>query len=140
MDLSPSETEVSKLLQHLVRRRLIQPESSSLPGQDAFRFGHILIREAAYVAIPKERRATLHERFADWLEECGTPYGEIVGYHLEQAYIFRAEVGSSDERLKPLADRATTVLERVGRGAIERGDYGAVANLLAAGGKPVPAQ
>ena len=39
-----------------------------VPGDDAFRFGHILIRDAAYDAIPKRQRAALHERYADWLE------------------------------------------------------------------------
>lgn len=38
--LSPSDTEVSALLQRLVRRRLVVPERSSLVGEDAFRFGH----------------------------------------------------------------------------------------------------
>jgi len=130
LSLSPSNSEVSALLQGLVRRRLIQPERSSLPGEDAFRFGHILIREAAYAGMPKERRANLHERFADWLDNLGTPYEEIVGYHLEQAYTFRAEVGSLDEPLRVLRERASDVLERAGRQALGRGDYGAVANLL----------
>ena len=33
-------------------------------GEDAFRFRHLLIRDAAYQAMPKEQRAELHERFA----------------------------------------------------------------------------
>ncbi len=32
------------------------------------RFRHLLIRDAAYEAMPKEVRARLHERYADWLE------------------------------------------------------------------------
>ena len=39
--------------------------------------------------IPKEVRAELHERFADWLgrrRATGARLEEIVGYHLEQAY------------------------------------------------------
>ena len=42
-------------------------------------------------------RAELHERFADWLEttvgEQAVEYEEIVGYHLEQAFRYRAELG-----------------------------------------------
>ena len=45
--------------------------SRSSPGEDAFRFRHLLIREAAYEALPKATRAELHERFADWLGEHG---------------------------------------------------------------------
>jgi class 3 adenylate cyclase/tetratricopeptide (TPR) repeat protein len=131
VDLAPSTTEVSPLLQQLVRRRLIQPERSSLAGEDAFRFGHILIREAAYSSIPKEQRATLHERFAEWLEALRTPYDEIVGYHLEQAYICRADVGPLDqEALRLLGSRTSVVLEKGARRALGRGDYAAVANLL----------
>ena len=45
--------------------------AATLPGDDAFRFRHLLIRDAAYDALPKATRAELHERFADWLEEHG---------------------------------------------------------------------
>ncbi|MFN2471817.1 MAG: hypothetical protein ABR583_12695 [Gaiellaceae bacterium] len=52
----------------LVRKEFIQPDRATLPGDDGFRFGHILIRDAAYDSLPKRLRAELHERFADWLE------------------------------------------------------------------------
>jgi predicted ATPase len=129
--LSPPETEVSALLQRLVRRRLIVPERSSFPGEDAFRFGHILIRDAAYAGIPKETRAELHERFADWLEGRGSPYEEIVAYHLEQAYRYQAELGPVDERGQTLARRAGEMLARAGTRAHARHDHAAAANLLA---------
>src|SRR6185312_2952454 len=48
---------------------LIRPERPQLPGDDAFRFRHLLIRDAAYDAVPKTVRADLHHRFADWLED-----------------------------------------------------------------------
>jgi tetratricopeptide (TPR) repeat protein len=128
--LSAPEAEVSALLQRLVRRRLIQPERSSLPGEDAFRFGHILIRDATYSGIPKEIRAELHERFADWLDETESPYEEIVGYHLEQAYRFRAELGPVDQALRALGDRASDVLAQAGQHALLRADHAAAVNLL----------
>jgi class 3 adenylate cyclase/predicted ATPase len=128
--LSPPETEVSVLLQRLVRRRLIRPERSSLPGEDAFRFGHILIRDAAYTSIPKERRAELHERFAEWLEASASPYGEIVGYHLEQAYRYRQELGPIDDHGEDVARRASELLAAASRRAQRRGDQTAAANLL----------
>ena len=58
-------------LQALVRKELIRPDRTDLPGEDAFRFRHLLIRDAAYEAMPKELRAELHERFADWLDQIG---------------------------------------------------------------------
>ena len=79
--------EVRPALKSLVRRDLIQPDRSSLAGQDAFRFRHQLIRDAAYEAAPKALRAELHERFADWLEDVGKArveeFEEILAYHLE---------------------------------------------------------
>ena len=129
LHLSAPEAEVSALLQRLVRRGLIQPERSSLPDEDAFRFGHILIRDAAYSGISKEIRAELHERFADWLGEAESPYGEIVGYHLEQAYRYRAELSPNDPALRALGDRASDLLAQAGQHAVLRADDAAV-NLL----------
>ena len=52
----------------LVRRDLIRPEAPSFAGENAYRFRHALIRDAAYRSVPKNARADLHERFAAWLE------------------------------------------------------------------------
>ena len=114
----------------LVRKGLVAPERSDLPNEDAFRFGHILIRDAAYSALPKETRAELHERLCDWLERKSGELHEIVGYHLEQAYRFRAELGCLDETARMLANRAGTRLAEAGRRAHRRGDMAAAANLL----------
>jgi tetratricopeptide (TPR) repeat protein len=130
LHLSAPGAEVSAVLQRLVRRRLIQPERSSLPDEDAFRFGHILIRDAAYGGIGKEVRAELHERFADWLDESESPYEEIVGYHLEQAYRSRAELGPIDQALRALGDRASDLLAQAGQQALLRADNAAAVNLL----------
>ena len=37
----------------LVRKELIRPEGAVLPGEEAFRFRHALIRDAAYEGVPK---------------------------------------------------------------------------------------
>ncbi|MDP9482989.1 MAG: AAA family ATPase, partial [Chloroflexota bacterium] len=89
--LTPEEARsaIPASLTSLVRKDLIRPETGGL-AEEAFRFRHILIRDAAYEALAKSDRAHLHERFADWLEAAaGDRLGEveeIVGYHLEQAY------------------------------------------------------
>ena len=138
LHLLPGEKEVSALLQRLVRRRLIRPERSSFPGEDAFRFGHILIRDAAYGGIPKGTRANLHERFADWLESSGSPYEEIIGYHLEQAVHYRRELGATGEEEVAIAARGGKLLAAEGRRAAARGDYLAAANLLERAGALLP--
>jgi class 3 adenylate cyclase len=130
LHLSAPGAEVSALLQRLVRRGLIQPERSSRAGQDAFRFGHILIRDATYSGIAKEDRAELHERFADWLDERASPSDEIIGYHLEQAYRSRAELSPMSPELRALGDRASDFLAQAGQHALLRADRAAAANLL----------
>ncbi len=67
--LAPEERHVTPRLAALVRKELIRPDKPAAPGEDAFRFRHLLIRDAAYDALPKATRAELHERFAAWLEE-----------------------------------------------------------------------
>jgi class 3 adenylate cyclase/tetratricopeptide (TPR) repeat protein len=125
----PDRADVGAHLLSLVRKELIRPDRATLPGDDAFRFGHILIRDAAYDAIPKRQRAVLHERFADWLE---TRLGdeapeEVVGYHLEQAYLYGTELGSP---VPALGSRAAERLATAARGARARQDVAAAANLL----------
>jgi len=129
--LTEDEREVPKRLMELVRKELVRPEKALLTGDDAFRFRHLLIRDAAYDALPKAERADLHERFALWLEEHGADLvelDEILGYHLEQSWLYRRELGQKpDERL---AERASERLVAAGRRAILRGDYVGARALL----------
>jgi class 3 adenylate cyclase/tetratricopeptide (TPR) repeat protein len=133
----PERPDVGAHLLSLVRKELIRPDRATLPGDDAFRFGHILIRDAAYQAIPKRQRAALHERFADWLELtlAEDAPDEVVGYHLEQAYRYGAELGTSDVLL---GTRAAERLEAAARAAMVRQDVTAAVNLLTRAVELVP--
>ena len=126
--------DVGARLLALVRKELIRPDRSEFPGDDAFRFAHMLIRDAAYDATPKELRAELHERYADWLQARAADrireYEELVGYHLEQACRFRGELMPPDEHSVSLAHRAAARLASAGRRAAGRGDEPATAALL----------
>ena len=62
--LAPDEARGAARLTALVRKELIRPDRPLLPAEDGFRFCHLLIRDAAYDALPKATRAELHERFA----------------------------------------------------------------------------
>jgi class 3 adenylate cyclase/tetratricopeptide (TPR) repeat protein len=131
--LGPDETEVPTRLVALVRKELVRPDRTQLPGDDAYRFRHLLIRDAAYEALPKSARAELHERFADWLEEHGAnlvELDEILGYHLEQAHRYRVELGPADERADGLGARACVRLTAAADRAGERGDVPARQGLL----------
>ena len=131
-DLSPKEDRatVASAVEKLVRRELLRPARD-----EAVRFRHLLLQEVAYDSLPKQARADLHERFADWLErapeERVSEYEEIVGYHLERAYGYRAELGPVDAEGRALARRAATRLGSAGRRSYERGDLQGAASLLA---------
>jgi class 3 adenylate cyclase/tetratricopeptide (TPR) repeat protein len=118
----------------LLRKDLIRPSPSDVGGDEAFRFRHILLRDAAYDAVPKGDRAELHEAFAANLEaslgERASEFDEFTGYHLEQAHRLRAELGISDERTESLARAGSERLGAAGRRAFQRGDMAAAANLL----------
>ena len=128
----PARAGLDVHLRSLVRRELVSPERSSLPGEDAYRFRHLLIRDAAYDAIPKSARAELHRAFADWLEDVAgdrvAEQQEIVGYHLERAYRYREELGLPEDR--ELRLRAARALGAAGRRADDLGDTRAAIDLL----------
>jgi class 3 adenylate cyclase len=105
------------------------------PGTaDDFHFSHILVRDAAYARLPKRARARLHERFAAWLTSTFpsrlAEYEEILGYHLEQSFRYRAELGPVDDRGRRLGAEASQHLSTAGHRALARGDMPAAANLL----------
>ena len=51
--LAPEETQVTTRLAALVRRQLVRPDRAQIAGDDGYRFRHLLIRDAAYDALPK---------------------------------------------------------------------------------------
>jgi class 3 adenylate cyclase/tetratricopeptide (TPR) repeat protein len=137
--LSPDETHVTPRLAALVRKQLIQPDQPQLAGEDGFRFRHILIRDAAYNALPKATRTDLHARLAAWLEEVGVglvELDELVGYHLEQAVIYRTELGLPDDAA--LATAAREHLAAGGYRAARRQDHHAAVRLFERAARMTP--
>jgi tetratricopeptide (TPR) repeat protein len=121
------EPFVTNRLLSLVRKGLVQPSRSEVPGEDAYRFRHSLICDETYAGIPKAVRAELHERFARWLQaqDEGSRLGEhdeIIGYHLEQAYRCRTELVPHDDETRALALEAGGLLADAGRRALARED------------------
>jgi class 3 adenylate cyclase len=128
------QPDVAERLESVVRKEIIRPDRSSPEIVDAYRFRHILIRDAAYAALPKGERAELHERFADFQEQAAgdrrSEYEEVIGYHLEQATHYRQGLGRNDDRTRDLARRAAQLLGAAGVRAIQRGDALASSRLL----------
>jgi class 3 adenylate cyclase/predicted ATPase len=130
--LSPPELEppLPGALMALVRKELLVPQTFETGQDDGFRFRHILIRDAAYDAVPKKVRADLHERLAEWLENSHEPAAdEIIGYHLEQAHGYLADVEGGEHAAR-MAALAAGRLSAAGKRAGTRGDMPAAADLL----------
>ena len=130
--LSDGEEAVRVAIERLMERDLCVAAQAAFADDAAFRFRHILIRDAAYRGIAKRLRAELHERFADWLsrraEDRLAEVEEIVGYHLEQACCLLAELGPLERT--DLSDRASGHLAAAGTRALGRGDLAAGVKLF----------
>jgi predicted ATPase len=120
-------------LMALVRKELLEPARPDVPDDDAFRFRHLLLRDAAYAALPKEARWELHRRFADWVESSAVlllERDEIAGHHLEQAYRYASELGLGTAADRDeVALRGSARLEAGAQRAAQRIDLPAAANL-----------
>jgi class 3 adenylate cyclase len=126
--------ELERQLGALAAKQLIEPDGGRFAGEPTFSFNHILVRDVAYQGILKGQRSELHASFAAWLErvagERANEYEEILGYHLERAHRYLAELGPVDERGRELATRAAARLGSSGGRALARGDIGPAVNLL----------
>ncbi|MGZ8562668.1 MAG: ATP-binding protein, partial [Candidatus Limnocylindria bacterium] len=138
----PMRGHVTDRLASLMRMELVRPDQASFAGEEAYRFRHLLIRDAAYQALAKQTRSELHERFAAWLERVASErlaeYEEIIAYHLEQAYRYRIELGPPDTHALELADRAGALLADAGERADGRADVAATVDLLGRAAELLP--
>jgi class 3 adenylate cyclase/tetratricopeptide (TPR) repeat protein len=139
---APLQGDVPRLLGAMTRKHLLRENPPEL-SENEFRFEHILIRDAAYNALLKRTRATLHEQFVEWADRTNSEreaveYDEILAYHLEQSYRYLAELGPLDDHGTELGRRASRRLAGAGRRAFGRGDMPAAASLLRRAGETLP--
>ena len=131
---APLKSDLGRRLLSLVRKELLRPDQGNLSLGDAFRFRHVLIRDAAYAMLSRAERAELHERFAEWLEAtAGERIGEfveVVGFHFEQAALQRRALGDADQLAVALERKAAGHLRSAGRAARNREDIHAAVSLL----------
>ncbi|HEY2640458.1 MAG TPA: adenylate/guanylate cyclase domain-containing protein [Streptosporangiaceae bacterium] len=127
-----AQTNLEHPLAALCNKLLIRRAEAGV-GDD-FHFSHILVRDTAYARLLKRTRARLHERFAAWLTNTFrsrlAEYEEILGYHLEQSFRYRSELGPVDDHGRRLGAEASRYLSSAGGRALVRGDMPAAANLL----------
>ena len=133
-ELVPADvrTNVGAVLLALVRKEFVRPDRAQFPGDDGYRFTHVLLRDAAYEAMSKQLRADLHEGLFDWLRRVAPDkvgeMEEILAYHLERSALYRSELGLPDDN--HAGQRAAELLARSGTRAYDRGDLSAAQNLL----------
>jgi class 3 adenylate cyclase/tetratricopeptide (TPR) repeat protein len=133
-ELVPADvrTNVGAVLLALVRKEFVRPDRAQFPGDDAYRFTHVLLRDAAYEAMSKQLRADLHEKLFDWLQRVAPErvgeMEEILAYHLERSALYRNELDLPDEN--HAGQRAAQMLARSGARAYDRGDLSAAQSLL----------
>jgi class 3 adenylate cyclase/tetratricopeptide (TPR) repeat protein len=123
--------DVEALLDDLLLREFVlREERSSISGEKAFRFKHMLIREVAYAGLSKQSRAQQHARFAEWLKErAGEELLEIRAHHLDHATQLLAELDGAPPA--DLASEAADALTGAGKRALNREQYKSARSKLA---------
>jgi predicted ATPase/class 3 adenylate cyclase len=109
--LSPELESLDDPLEDLrLREFVLDEERSSIRGERAYKFKHVLIREVAYGGLSKSARAEHHARFAEWLKErAGEELLEIRAFHLDRATALLAELdGAAPVELQREAADALT--------------------------------
>ena len=128
--LAPPDLAVDAHLLALTRRGFVRAVRDPLPGDDAYSFHHVLLRDTAYATLTKNQRADLHQKVAVWLDRDGPGDDALVGYHLERAYRDRAELASGEDEIAALAVAAGERLGAAGTRAWQRSDAAAAARLF----------
>jgi class 3 adenylate cyclase/tetratricopeptide (TPR) repeat protein len=120
--------DAATLLRNLERRGLVVARpTSTLPGQIEYLFRHALIRDVAYAAVPKARRAIAHAEVGEWIERLAgerlDEMGELVAFHYRSA-VEGADAdlawGADPERRETIRRRAFESLLAAGAGARRR--------------------
>jgi class 3 adenylate cyclase/tetratricopeptide (TPR) repeat protein len=137
-------------LQELVRLDLIRadhgPTSAPLPPNSGagYRFRHATVKTVSYERLPDDRRAELHERYADWLEretkDRRSQFDEIVAHHFYEAYRYARRLDPGGERVTELASRAGERYAAAGQRAAVRGDTRLVEAWLGMASRLLPAE
>jgi tetratricopeptide (TPR) repeat protein len=97
---------VEEHLRALERKALVRRSGeTSVAGETEWAFGHALVRDAAYSAIPRARRADTHRRVAGWIETLGRAddHAELVAHHYVSALDLAAAAGLDTTELAGVA-------------------------------------
>jgi class 3 adenylate cyclase len=119
--------EVDRGLTGLERKEFVRRERrSSVAGETAYVFRHVLVRDVAYGQIPRARRADAHRRVAEWVESLAVDRPEDLADMVAHHYSNALELARVSKR--PEGDLA----ERARRALRDAGDRAAALNAFAA--------
>ncbi len=127
-------SDVHQHLNSLTAKQFIRV-TRAIEAEPIYRFQHQLVRDTVYNGLLKRARATMHIEFVRWADKINADrdrameFEEILGYHLEQAHRYLAELGPLDEEGLGVGSDAAGRLARAARRAFGRGDVHAAANL-----------
>jgi len=127
-------------LDGLEAKQFVRPADA----EHTYRFGHGVIRDTTYGSMLKRIRVALHEQFVTWAERVNrergreTEFEEILGYHLEQSYRYRLELGPLDDEGRTVGRRAAEKLGSAGKRALGRTDMPTAADLLGRAARLLP--
>jgi class 3 adenylate cyclase/tetratricopeptide (TPR) repeat protein len=118
--------EVEQGLQRLERKEFVRRERrSSVAGETAFVFRHVLVRDVAYGQIPRPRRAELHRRTAEWLESLAGDRAEDIADLVAHHYLSALQFARAANRgIDDLPERARLALAEAGDRALALSAYG----------------
>lgn len=109
-----ADGDLAEAVVDLESRDLVRMEPrSALPGEVAYSFKHVLIRDAAYESLPRARRGELHRAVEGWLS---TAAGDRIAEFSDQL----AHHALASGRPERAIDHLTTAAEHASRAAAHR--------------------
>lgn len=113
--ISGLESKAAETSLHALERKgfVRRERQTSIEGETAYAFLHVLVREVAYGQIPRAARADKHCLAAEWIESLGRPedHAEMLVYHYGEALTLARAAGVE---MTSIAEPARRVLRDAG--------------------------
>jgi class 3 adenylate cyclase/tetratricopeptide (TPR) repeat protein len=119
------DAAVAERLRVLDRKEFVRRERrSSVAGETAYVFRHVLVRDVAYGQIPRARRIEKHQRAAEWIERLGGDRREDLADVAAHHYLSALELARATGTEAPeLLERARIALRNAGDRAASLNAY-----------------
>jgi len=107
---------VDERLRALERKEFVRRERrSSVSGETAYVFRHVLVRDVAYTAIPRGRRADKHRLAAEWVDSLGGDRREDLADMVAHHYLSALELArAAGNDTFELVERSRLALREAG--------------------------